>query len=104
MDICRTVTPPEVRFDDGVSAACHLYGTVDAEAAAAETAAVEAAAAARAAIDAGLAEADAEDEELLTGAGESAAPMPGDPSRSLERAATTLIDDYHHEEHPDRRS
>jgi oligopeptide/dipeptide ABC transporter ATP-binding protein len=98
MDICRTVTPPEIRFDDGVSAACHLYGTVDAEVAAAETAAVEAAAAARAAIDAGLAAADAEDEELVPGAGETAAATPGDPSRSLERAATTLIDDYHHED------
>ena len=25
MDVCRTEVPPEVRFDDGVRVACHLY-------------------------------------------------------------------------------
>ncbi len=31
MDVCRVVTPPEVRFDDGVRVACHLYPSADAE-------------------------------------------------------------------------
>ena len=30
MDVCREVVPPEVRFDDGVRVACHLYPTADA--------------------------------------------------------------------------
>jgi hypothetical protein len=25
MDVCRTERPPEVRFDDRVRVACHLY-------------------------------------------------------------------------------
>ena len=39
MDVCRTEVPPEVRFEDGVRVACHLYPTTGAAGAGADGAA-----------------------------------------------------------------
>jgi peptide/nickel transport system ATP-binding protein len=108
MDICREVTPPEVRFDDGVVAACHLYGEVTAAGATILTpaGAAEGAVAAEAGVtslptaadgatpeELAAAAAEEAEDELIPGAAESAAPTPGDPSRLMERAATTLVED-----------
>jgi oligopeptide/dipeptide ABC transporter ATP-binding protein len=116
MDVCREVTPPEVRFADGVVAACHLYGEVTPQGATILTpaGAAEGAVAAEAGVtsiptptagaahEVAAADAEEAEDELVPGAAESAAPVPGDPSRLQERAATTLVDDRLHER--DRRS
>jgi oligopeptide/dipeptide ABC transporter ATP-binding protein len=109
MDVCRTVTPPEVRFADGVVAACHLYGEVTSSGATILTpaGAAEGAVSAEPGVTsvpvtspaaapgdiAAAAAADEGEDELVPGAGESAAPVPGDPSRLMERAATSVVED-----------
>ena len=105
MDVCRTVTPPEVRFADGVTAACHLYGDVTAEGGLTLTpvATAEGAVAAEPghepppATTPEDAAADAED-ALVPSAAESAEPQPGDPSRMLDRAAYTIVEERHRED------
>jgi len=106
MDVCRTLTPPEVRFDDGVTAACHLYGTVSGDGSLASDPGAVADGAIGAAsgpsAPAATADDDAaygdgiEDEDRSPGEPRSADSLAGDQSRMIDRAAHTIVDERQH--------